>query len=61
MSFTGSIALVLMLSAARVFFGDSSWFQFVRLIAFFSLPWVLAWRLWMLYRLQIRPRRGVRK
>ena len=58
MSFTAVIALLLWLWTIGAFFDrDATWFQALRLVAFFGLPWVLGWRLWLLYKIQIRPRR----
>lgn len=59
MSFTGVIALVLWLwlIGALTQTQDRPWWDVVRLVAFTGVPWVLGWRLWLLYKLQIRPRR----
>ncbi len=56
MSFTAVLAILLLLWSAGILAGaDSTWFQIVRLVAFAGLPWVLGWRLWLLYKIQIRP------
>lgn len=63
MSFTGVIAVVLTLwTIGAMTPAHGPWWLVVRLVAFSGVPLVLAWRLWLLWRLQIRPalRRKVR-
>lgn len=56
MSFTAVIALVLDLwTIGALTPAHGQWWQIVRIIAFALVPVVLGWRLWMLWRLQIRP------
>lgn len=42
-----AMAVVLDLGVFRVFFGDSSWFQLVRLVTFIAVPLAMTQRLWM--------------
>lgn len=51
------IAWVLDLAVARVLFGDSSWFAWLRAVSFaVGMPFVLAWRSWLVFDLQLRRR-----
>lgn len=56
MTFTGILAAVLTLWTAGALWSDggAAW-RVARLVAFTGVPVCLAWRLWILYRLQIRP------
>lgn len=53
MIYMSVIAAVLVLSCVRVFFGDSQWFQLVRMIVFIGVPLAMTQRL----ALQLRARR----
>lgn len=56
MSFTAVIAAVLILwTIGALTPAHGPWWLVLRLVAFSGVPIVLAWRLLMLYRLQIRP------
>lgn len=54
--YTGTFAMVLVLSSIRILFGDSPAFQMLRLAVFVGVPVVLTWRL----VLQVRTWRGTR-
>lgn len=56
MAYMVSIAAVLDLSCLRILFGDSAWFQLVRLAVFASMPFVIWWRLWLLVKAQMEDR-----
>jgi hypothetical protein len=56
MALMGVIAAVLVLSTIRIIFGDNSWFAWLRLGVFAGVPVVLARRLWLLWRVQVRDR-----
>lgn len=59
----GVIALVLDLSVVRIFVPgalDLLWFNLLRLVVFAFVPVVLGWRLWLLWRVQVRDRRRER-
>jgi hypothetical protein len=60
MTFTAVLALVLTLWAVgAVTPTKGPWWGITRLVAFTGIPVSLGWRLWMVYRLQIRP--GLRR
>ncbi|MFI0484897.1 hypothetical protein [Actinomadura sp. 9N215] len=61
MTFTAVLALVLTLwtVGALTAAAHGRWWEIVRLVAFTGVPASLAWRLWMVFRLQIRP--GLRR
>lgn len=62
MTFTGALAVVLTLWAVgAVTPTKGPWWEVTRLVAFTGIPASLGWRLWLLYRLQIRPRRSKEK
>lgn len=58
MTFTGVLAVVLSLWSVGALLSPTrgAWWDVVRLVAFTGVPISLGWRLWMVYRLQIRPR-----
>jgi hypothetical protein len=54
MAFTAVIAAVLSLVMVRIVIGaDPPWFAWLRVAVFGLVPWVLGWRLWLLWRAQI--------
>lgn len=57
MTFTAVLALVLSLwvVGALTPAAKGQWWQIVRLVAFVGVPVSLGWRLWMVWRLQVRP------
>lgn len=58
MTFTAVLALVLSLwSVGALVEAKGEWWQVMRLVAFTGVPVSLGWRLWILYRLQVRPKR----
>jgi hypothetical protein len=58
MTFTAVLALVLSLWAVGAIVETKGlWWQVARLVAFTGVPLGLGQRLWILYRLQVRPRR----
>lgn len=61
MTFTAALGVVLSLWSVGALLSPERgpWWDVVRLIAFTGVPASLAWRLWMLWRLQIRP--GLRR
>lgn len=61
MTFTAVLAVVLTLWSVGALTPATkgTWWQIVRLVAFTGVPVSLGWRLWMVYRLQIRP--GLRR
>jgi hypothetical protein len=61
MTFTAVLAVVLTLWTVGALTPTTKggWWQIVRLVAFTGVPLSLGWRLWMVYRLQIRP--GLRR
>lgn len=54
MAYMAIIDAVLVLSCARIVFGDSWWFQLFRLVVFTGVPVVMTHRLW----LQLKARRA---
>lgn len=59
MSMMGVIAAVLSLSTVRIVAGagiDAPWFIWLRTAVFAATPVVIAWRTWMLWRVQYRGR-----
>lgn len=52
LAYMGVMALTLDLGVVRIFFGDSSWFQLVRLIVFVGVPLVMTQRLWLQIKAQ---------
>jgi hypothetical protein len=61
MSFMGIIGAVLILTLIRIVAGAKvdahwPWFTWLRVVVFAGVPGVIAWRLWMLWRLQYRGR-----
>ena len=51
------LAWVFDLAVIRHVFGDPSWFEWVRVGSFaVGMPIVLAWRSWIIFDLQLRPR-----
>lgn len=62
MAIASSETAILTTQSIRLIIGeDTSWFSFIRLVVFLSFPVTLIWRLWILWKLQIRPRRGRRE
>jgi hypothetical protein len=61
MTLTAVIAVVTSLWSVGALLAPTrgDWWDVVRLVAFTGVPICLGWRLWMLYRLQIRP--GLRR
>lgn len=60
MTFTATLAVVLTLWAVgAVAPARDTWWEVLRLVAFTGVPLSLGWRLWIVYRLQIRP--GLKK
>lgn len=60
MAFAAVDAAVLGLSCIRAIFGasvDTHWFAALRIVTFFGVPWVFAWRLWLL-RSSVRAERA---
>jgi len=56
MAFSMSESAILLMYTARIIAGhDAVWFQIIRLLVFLSFPVVLAWRLVILLRYQLRP------
>lgn len=57
MTFTAVLAVVLTLWAVGALTPATkgTWWQVLRLVAFTGVPISLGWRLWMVFRLQIRP------
>lgn len=56
MTFTGTLAAVLTLWAVgAVAPARDAWWEVLRLVAFTGVPISLGWRLWIVYRLQVRP------
>jgi hypothetical protein len=59
MTFTGVLAVVLTLwSIGALTPTKGPWWDVLRLAAFTGVPVSLTWRLWLLYRLQVKPRRS---
>lgn len=59
MTFTAVLALVLSLwSVGALVEAKGEWWQVTRLVAFTGVPVSLGWRLWILYRLQVRTKRN---
>ncbi|MFV2172357.1 hypothetical protein ACFHW2_11755 [Actinomadura sp. LOL_016] len=57
MTFTAVLASVLTLWAIGALAPSlGTWWELARLAAFTGVPISLGWRLWIVYRLQIRPR-----
>lgn len=62
MAFMGALAAVLTLSSLRLLTGPPAqpaavtWFTWLRIIVFATIPVVVGWRLWMLWRAQYRGR-----
>lgn len=52
LTYMAVMALVLDLSVIRILFGDSWWFQLLRLVTFIGVPVVMTQRLWLQYRAQ---------
>ena len=52
LAYMGVMALTLDLGVIRIFFGDSWWFQLVRLVVFIGVPVVMAQRLWLQIKAQ---------
>lgn len=51
------IAWALDMAVIRDLFGDSTWFAWLRAVTFlFAVPFVLAWRSWIIFDLQLRHR-----
>lgn len=56
MTFTAVLAVVLTLwSVGALTPTKGPWWEIARLVAFTGVPVSLGWRLWMVFRLQIRP------
>lgn len=52
LAYMGVMALTLDLGVIRIVFGDSPWFQLVRLLVFVGVPLVMAQRLWLQVKAQ---------
>jgi hypothetical protein len=52
MALMASLSLFTGLAVVRIFFGDTSWFLWLRLMVLCTIPIILGWRLWMLIRVQ---------
>lgn len=58
MSIAASEGAILTTQSLRIIFGlNQDWYEAVRLVVFLSLPVVLTWRLVILWKLQIKPKR----
>jgi hypothetical protein len=53
MAYMGSIAAVFLLISIRNVFGDSHWFEILRVVVFVAVPVTMTWRFW----LQVKARR----
>jgi len=61
MAFVAADAAVLTLASVRMVVGaglDHGWFVWLRVVTFLAIPWVLGWRLAILWSLYRRPKRS---
>jgi hypothetical protein len=61
MAIAASETAILLSTTIRLFFGTNVYFELVRLLIFLSFPVVLAWRLVILWKYQVKPQMEARR